>query len=89
MTALLRNSTTYVWLLLVTATFVSWWLGTDHGFDSHKAATLAVMTVAFIKVRFVGLYFMELRDAPLPLRLVFETYVVVVLGVVAGFYLLA
>jgi heme/copper-type cytochrome/quinol oxidase subunit 4 len=89
MTALLRHSTTYVWLLLVAATFASWWLGTDHGLDSHTTATLAIMTVAFIKVRFVGLYFMELRDAPLPLRLAFESYVVLVLGVVAGFYLLA
>jgi apolipoprotein N-acyltransferase len=91
LTALLRHRTTVIWLLLVVATCVSWWLGTSHGFGvhDHAAAGVVILTVAFVKVRFVGLDFMELRDAPLPLRAVFETYVLVVYGVVAGLYLAA
>jgi hypothetical protein len=47
------------------------------------------MLVAFIKVRFVGLYFMELRDAPHVLRGLFEGYCLVVCAMILGFYLFA
>jgi hypothetical protein len=90
MIALLRTPITAVWSLLIFATLLSWWLGTDHGFGSgsdYTLATLAVLVVAFFKIRFVGLYFMELRHAPLPLRLLFEGYVLVVCGGVIGLYL--
>ncbi len=87
MTELLRHRITAVWSLLIAATLLSWWLGTDHGLGSNTAATLAVIAVAFFKVRCIGLYFMELRHAPIALRLVFEGYVVVVCGVVIGLYL--
>ena len=36
----------------------------------------SVLVIAFIKVRFVGLEFMELRQAPLPLRLIFELWLI-------------
>ena len=36
------------------------------------------VSIAFIKVRFVGLYFMELREAPMLLRGLFETYCIAV-----------
>lgn len=42
-------------------------------FGNHLA-TVLVLLVAFVKVRVVGLYFMELRDAPLPPKLIFEGY---------------
>jgi heme/copper-type cytochrome/quinol oxidase subunit 4 len=73
---LLRARSTAVWSVLVALTIVSWQVGT-HGSNRDVATTL-VLAVAFIKVRFVGLYFMELRDAPLPLRLIFEGYCLVV-----------
>jgi len=73
---LLKNRTTVVWGALVALTIVSWQLGT-HG-SSHQLATTIITAVAFTKVRFVGMYFMELRDAPLPLRLIFEGYCVLV-----------
>jgi Prokaryotic Cytochrome C oxidase subunit IV len=88
--SLLRSPVTAVWSLLIGATLLSWWLGTDHGLSSggdHTLPTLAILVVAFFKLRCVGLYFMELRDAPLPLRLAFEGYVVVVCGAVIGLYL--
>jgi hypothetical protein len=85
---LLRSSASAVWAFLVVATVVSWALGTDHGFvESTRAASLAVLVVAFVKVRFVGLYFMELKDAPLPLRALIEAYCLVVCCLTIGFYL--
>ena len=84
---LLRNRITLVWGLLVGATALSWWLGTDHGVDDQKLAAVAVLLVAFVKVRFVGMYFMELRNAPIPLRLIFEGWCIVVCAGVIGMYL--
>jgi hypothetical protein len=44
------------------------------------------MVVAFVKLRLVGLDFMELRHAPLALRLVFEAYTVILASVLLGLY---
>ncbi len=85
---LLRSSATVVWLFLVAATVVSWALGTDHGFvDDSTAASVIVLVVAFVKVRFVGLYFMELKDAPLPLRALLEVWCLAVCCLTLGFFL--
>jgi heme/copper-type cytochrome/quinol oxidase subunit 4 len=83
---LLKSRITLVWLALIAATLVSWRVGTDHGLHAHLATTI-VVCVAFIKVRFVGLYFMELREAPVPLRAIFEGYCVVVCALVITMYL--
>ena len=74
-----------VWAALVVATVVSWAVGSEHGTGSLVA--LLVLGVAMIKVRFVGLDFMELRHAPLPLRAAFDGYCVVLWGVLTGMYL--
>jgi hypothetical protein len=50
---------------------------------------LIIFVVAFVKVRFVGLYFMELRQAPVILRSLFEGWCVVVCLLLAGLYLWA
>jgi caa(3)-type oxidase subunit IV len=88
-TALLRAPATAVWLILILATVVSWTLGTDHGFHNHTLASVTILLIAFIKVRLVGLYFMELRDAPTVLRGLFETYCVIVCTVVVSVFLFA
>ncbi|MGQ0481841.1 MAG: cytochrome C oxidase subunit IV family protein [Pseudonocardia sp.] len=85
---LLRNRISVVWGVLIAATLLSWWLGTGHGFDSVVTASVSILVVAFVKVRLVGLYFMELRDSPLPLRAIFEAYCLVACGVVIGMFLL-
>ena len=72
--ALLRNRISVVWGVLICATLLSWWLGAGHGMSSRLGASAAVLVVAMIKIRLVGLYFMELRHAPLPLRSIFESY---------------
>lgn len=88
MQALLRDSVVPIWLLLMAATGLSWWLGTGQGSatEVHTWATVGLMIVAFVKVRFVGLHFMELRHAPWPLRLIFEAWVVLVCLVVLSLY---
>ncbi|WP_309224806.1 cytochrome C oxidase subunit IV family protein [Mycolicibacterium sp. CBMA 234] len=74
---------------LIVATLTSWYLGSDHGIRDHHLATVAVMVVAFMKVRFVGLYFMELRDAPSLLKGIFEAHCAVVCSVLVAVYLIA
>jgi hypothetical protein len=79
-----------VWLILCGLTALSWALGTDHGFGAgHVTASLAIIVVAVFKVRLVGLYFMELRGAPMALRGLFQGYCVVLLGLLVGMFALA
>jgi hypothetical protein len=85
---LLRSRITIVWLGLTAATLLSWRIGTDHSVHAHLA-TIVVLLVAFLKIRFVGLYFMEVRDAPLPLRFIFEAYCGVVCTTLVILYLAA
>ena len=63
------------WLAAMAATRVSWWLGADH---ARTAASVVVLTVAFVKVHVVGIWFMGLRDAPPALRLLFDGWVIAV-----------
>jgi heme/copper-type cytochrome/quinol oxidase subunit 4 len=86
---LLRARFTAIWVLMIVATLLSFWLGTDHGLSSAEARTVLIMVVAFVKVRLVGLYFMELREAPTMLRALFEGYCVLACAVLLGFYLIA
>jgi hypothetical protein len=88
MTALLRTPATVVWVVLVMATIVSWTLGTTHGMHNHALASVLILLIALIKVRLVGLYFMELHEAPAALRGLFEGYCIVVCAAVLGTFLL-
>lgn len=79
----LRSSRTalVVWAVLVGATLASWWLGIDEGGDpgdGASVATIGVLVIAFVKVRLVGRHFMEVRGAPLLLRVLFDVYVVAI-----------
>ena len=89
MLSMLRHRTTVTWLLLVFATSGSWILGSESRGQSGAGTGTALILVAFIKVRLVGLHFMELRSAPLALRTLFEAYVVVVFTVVIVMYVQA
>jgi hypothetical protein len=59
------------------------------GHSASELATLIVLIVAFVRVRIVGLYFMEIRRAPLALRVSFDAWCVVVCAGVVGIYLVA
>lgn len=79
MAGLLFHRATAVWLLLVGATGLSWAFGHGFGFGADfRYGTSAVIIIAFIKLRMVFLEFMELRHAPMALRLAFEGWTVVV-----------
>lgn len=83
--SLFRAQSTVVWIVLVAATIVSWSVGSQH--DTGSAIAVVVLGVAVFKVRYVGLDFMELRQAPLLLRGMLDGYCVVLWCVLAGMYL--
>jgi hypothetical protein len=91
MRTLIRTNASVAWLVLSGLTLISWALGTQHGFagGQHMPASLVIFVVAVFKVRLVGLYFMELREAPLALRGAFEGYCVMLLILLATMYLFA
>jgi hypothetical protein len=83
--SLFRARSTPVWVVLVVVTIVSWAVGAKH--ETGSAVAVLVLGLALIKVRFIGLDFMELRQAPVLLRAMFETYCVVLWLVLSGMYL--
>ena len=93
MNSLLRNPATPIWLLLMLATGLSWWLGTsssansDNGiFPDYRYISSLLMIIAFVKVRFVIRYFMEVRTAPLALRLIADAWVIGICLAILGLY---
>ena len=82
--SLLKHPATLTWALLMLATALSWWLGADSASSGNgvMGLTALLMAIAFIKVRFVIQYFMEVRHAPLALRLVCDGWAVLVCGAI-------
>ena len=76
--------------MLVALTLTQWAIGTHSGIGGpfHVSASMVILFVAVFKVRLVGLYFMELREAPIALRGLFEAYCVVLLTVLSTMFLL-
>lgn len=88
---LLLKPITAAWLLLMLATGLSWWLGQDHGLSGnqegdYRAISCGLILIAFIKVRIVIRYFMEVRKAPLALRSICDAWVVLVCAVIIYLY---
>ena len=81
----LRGRAGVSWLILIVATLIAYALGADHGTGS--AMVVVVLAIAAIKVRLVGLDFMELRSAPVPLRAAFEGYCLGLWALLSGLYL--
>lgn len=86
MTSMLRDRTNMVWLVLVVATLASWTLGAEDA-GVARIGSIAILLIAFIKVRLIGLYFMEVRNSPRALRIAFEIYVIASWALITGFYL--
>ncbi len=77
------------WSLLVAATLCSFTLfETAGGSAFHHCANVGIILIAFLKVRWIGLDFMELRQAPTGLRAAFEVWVAAAAGTLASLYLL-
>jgi hypothetical protein len=77
-----------VWAALVVFTLASFALGGEHLVENKTLAAAVVLGIGAIKVRLVGLHFMELRGAPMALRAAFEAYCVGLFVVLLGIYVL-
>ncbi|MCB1669464.1 MAG: cytochrome C oxidase subunit IV family protein [Porticoccaceae bacterium] len=75
-----------VWLFLVVASLCTGWLGEHHGLFGRWTVA-AVMIVALLKARAIILYYMEVKHAPIKLRLIFEVWVFVTPALIYGFWL--
>jgi hypothetical protein len=84
---LVRSRITLVWFILVTATAASFEMGHGVGLHDLHQASIAIILIAFIKVRFVILDFMEIRNAPIPIRVVGEVWCVVVCSALIILYI--
>lgn len=80
-----RGRAVVSWLMLIAATLLSYALGAEHGVGA--AVVVVVFGIAAVKIRLVGLDFMELRGAPTPLRAAFEGYCLALWSVLSGLYL--
>jgi hypothetical protein len=81
--------TSLVWLGLMAATFVTWWLGTGHAGERGASwEVLSLIVIACVKIHCVGYEFMELRAAPIGLRAAFTLWLTT-LGVASAALALA
>lgn len=83
--SLMRERLTKVWIGLLTGTCVSTWLLSMDMF-SPAVAIVGIFLIAAVKVRFVMLDFMELREAPIGARAAFESWIVVVTVLILGYW---
>lgn len=81
---LIRSRAGLSWLILIAATLTSYVLGLEHG--TGALVVVVILGIAAAKVRLVGLDFMELRHAPVQLRVIFESYCVAVWLVLSVLY---
>ncbi|MFT3792291.1 MAG: cytochrome C oxidase subunit IV family protein [Rudaea sp.] len=73
--------------LLVAATLASTWAAEHEA--GGRAMVALVLLLAGFKARLVVLEFMELRHAPLPWRIAFETWIAAVVAMIFLFCLLS
>jgi heme/copper-type cytochrome/quinol oxidase subunit 4 len=83
---LLRKPVTIVWAALMLATCASTWLLSKNSVTT-EVATVAIMLIAAVKVRLVIRYFMEVRLAPLALRLICDSWLLAVTALIVTVYL--
>jgi hypothetical protein len=88
MTSLIRNPLTIVWALLTTVTIVSSLIALDGG-ASHQintTVTTVVLLIAAVKAFLVIWHFMEVRRAPVWLKLTTSGWVLALFALLLGFY---
>lgn len=81
----LRERVTSVWLGLVMLTCVTTW-GLSKDLFSPVVAVVGILLIAAVKVRYVILDFMDLRTAPVPVRIIAEAWPIVVTAMILGFW---
>ena len=80
---------TIIWLVLLAATALSWALGHAYGVPGMRYAGVYIIVIAFLKVRLVILEFMEIRHAPLPMRLAAEAWVITLCAILTTLFVRA
>ena len=90
MKELVQTKASLAWLVLVALTVAQWIIGTHNriGIPQQIYPSLVIFVIAVFKARLVGLYFMELRNAPVALRGQFEVFCIALLAVLTVMYLL-
>lgn len=83
-----RQRATMVWLALMVATVATTW-GLSKDAFSPVVTVVGTFVIAAVKVRYVILDFMELRHAPLAVRIAFEAWPVVVTAIILVFWFLS
>jgi hypothetical protein len=74
---------TLVWIVLLALTFGSFVIGIEQGSGFAAQAALIIIGIALFKVRIIGLHYMDLRSAPVGLRMMFEGYLLAVFTALA------
>lgn len=74
------RSPDFVWLLLVVATLLSYVSWAEGALAPNRTGSV-ILIIAFLKARLIGIRFMELHEAVLPLRFAFEAWAVIVCAV--------
>jgi hypothetical protein len=87
MHSLIGTRAAVTWLMLVAATLVSFTMVETLG--SGTAVAVLTMGITTVKMRLVCLDFMELRDAPIKLRLGLEVFCAAMWLTLTGLYLWA
>lgn len=85
-----KHTINRVWAILIVLTMGTWLLGESYGVEGPAAAkylTVAILCLAFLKIRLVIRNFMEVKKAVLPLRIILDVWVFGVLSAVLFFYL--
>jgi heme/copper-type cytochrome/quinol oxidase subunit 4 len=83
--SVLRERVTWVWFGLVVLTCLTTW-GLSKSLFSPAVAVVGNFVIAAVKVRYVMLDFMELRQAPVPVRAAFEAWPALVAVIILGFW---
>jgi caa(3)-type oxidase subunit IV len=83
--SVLRERVTWVWLGLMALTCLTTW-GLSKELLGPAVAVVGIFAIAAVKVRYVVLDFMELRDAPIPVRALFEAWSFVIAAMILGFW---
>ena len=90
MTHSFDKTTIVVWVLLMALTAVSWTLGHDEPqatlVTPQAGATVGIIVLTLFKVRLILMHFMEVRHAPIALKLVCEGWLLLVGGLLVLLY---
>jgi heme/copper-type cytochrome/quinol oxidase subunit 4 len=83
--SVIRERVTAVWLGLIVLTCVTTW-GLSKDLFAPAVGVVGIFSIAAIKVSYVILDFMELRNAPVPARVAFQAWPVAVATMILGFW---